>query len=194
MEAAQTAAESPDGQVANDDLTRPLDTLRVLIPSPLGNLGIEFCGTTVTSLVVVPKPGERKNYLTLTEVLKDSSQIDFLEEALGRFSEYFAGARRDLRLDWRLPDSEELDDTARRVLLETSKIRYGETMVYQKLASSSGLGESYRLVRSILMSNPLPILIPCHRVIPRKGGAGSWIAGTKKKEWLLKMEARTDLD
>lgn len=193
MEAAQTAAESPDGQVASE-LTHLTETLRVLIPSPLGSLGIEFLDSAVTEMVIVPKARERKNYLTLKDVLRDSSHSDFLEEALGRFSEYFAGARRDLRLDWHLRESEAIDDTARRVLLEASKVPYGESVVYQKLAAASGLGESYRLVRSILMANPLPILIPCHRVVPRKGGAGSWIGGTRKKQWLLKMEARAELE
>jgi methylated-DNA-[protein]-cysteine S-methyltransferase len=185
-----SATESP-GLPFEGEVGKARETLRVLIPSPLGFLGIEFLEETVTSLVIVPKVKERKTFLSLTDALRDSGQPDFLEEALGRFSEYFAGARRKLRLDWKLPE-EGLDDVGRKVLTEVSKIPFGKTAIYQEIASSAGLGDSYRQVRSILMANPLPILIPCHRVIPRKGGAGSWIAGTRKKEWLLKMEREAE--
>ena len=188
-EAAMSATESLG--LPNGGVEKVPEPLRVLIPSPLGNLGIEFLEETVTSLVIVPKGKERKTFLSLTEALRDSGQPDFLEEALGRFSEYFAGARRQLRLDWKLPE-EGIDDVTRKVLIEVSKIPFAQTSVYQEVAAAAGLGDSYRQVRSILMTNPLPILIPCHRVIPRKGGAGSWLAGTRKKEWLLKMERQAE--
>ena len=173
-----SVAESPNETPAQEPT-------RVLIPSALGSLGIEFRDTTVTSLTIVPDRARRKRFT----LLKDIERSDFLDEALGRLSEYFAGARQNLDLDFDLGPAG-LDALTRTVLQETSKIPYGSTMTYQKLAAAAGAPDAYRLVRSMLMINPLPIFIPCHRVAPRKGGAGSYIGGTKKKQWLLKLEQR----
>lgn len=161
------------------------EPLRVLVPSPLGALALEAVGGVITALKIVPERRERKFYVAL----KDAPRSDFLDETLGRLSEYFAGARRDLGIRYDL-DPTTLDPLAYRVLMETTKIPYGQTRTYQKLASAAGQSDSYRLVRSILIANPIPLLIPCHRVIPRKGGVGTYIAGTRKKEWLLKLEAK----
>lgn len=162
-----------------------VETVRVIVPSPLGSLGLEFRGEVVTRLIIVPSRKERKSFLPL----KDIDRSEFLDEALGRLSEYLAGARRDLRLEWELPE-DELDRFAIRVLRETAKIPYGTTRSFQKLAAAVGAPESYRLVRSVLMANPIPLLVPCHRVVPTKGGVGSYIGGEKKKAWLLKLESR----
>lgn len=179
MVQAQLAAEAPRAGES------PVEPTRVLIPSPLGVLGIEFRNTTVTRLLIVPGRNDRKGYLALKEVKRS----DFLDEAVGRFSEVFAGARKNPGLEFDLGASR-LDDLSRRILLETTNIPYGETRTYQKLAAGLGAGDSYRLIRSVLMANPIPILVPCHRVVPRKGGVGTYLAGTKRKEWLLKLEQR----
>lgn len=159
--------------------------LRVLVPSPLGGLGIEFVGKRVTLLVITPRPSLRKTFATL----KETDRSEFLDEALGRLSEYFAGARRDPQIEIDLGPSQ-LPDFHRRVLMETRRIPYGSTRSFQKLAAAVGEPDSYRLVRSILMANPIPILVPCHRVVTRKGSPGSYIAGERKKAWLLKLEAK----
>lgn len=160
-------------------------TVRVLVPSPLGSLGVEFVGKRVIGLTITPPRSQRKHFATL----KDADRSEFLDEALGRLSEYFAGARRDPRIQIDLAPAR-LPDFHRQVLLETQRIPYGSTRSYQKLASAAGDPDAYRLVRSILMANPIPILIPCHRVVTRKGSPGSYIGGARKKAWLLKLEAK----
>ena len=162
------------------------EPIRVLIPSALGSLGIEFRDKTLQRLVIVPSRKDRSSYASMADI----DQSDFLDEALGRFSEYFAGARRNLGLEYELP-VDDLDELAIRVLHETARIPYGETCTYQRLAQLAGASSAYRAVRSILMQNPMPILIPCHRVTPQRGGGGSWIGGTKKKQMLLKMEKQS---
>lgn len=159
--------------------------IRVLVPSPLGFLGVEFAGKRVTGLTITPPRSQRKHFATL----KEADRSEFLDEALGRLSEYFAGARRNPQIQIDLGPSH-LPEFHRQVLLETQRIPYGATRSYQKLASAVGDPDAYRLVRSILMANPIPILIPCHRVVTRKGNPGSYIAGERKKAWLLKLEAR----
>ncbi len=166
-----------------------LETTRIRIPSPLGNLGIELTGEVLTSIVIVPKGRERNSFRAFAD-LKRSERSDFLDEVLGRFSEYFAGARKNLALDYDLKATG-VTGFARRVLRQTAKIPYGRTRTYREIAESAGMPDAYRQVLSTLTANPLPLIIPCHRVTTSKSGVGSYIAGEKKKIWLLRMEERT---
>lgn len=176
------AAQNPP---PDDSAELQPEIARVLLPSPIGTLGAEFRDRIATRIVIAPSRKERRQFVSL----KEAGRSDFLDEALGRMSEYFVGARKKIGLDFDL-DVSDLDPFARRVLEETCEIPYGETRSYQKMASLVGRPDAYRLVRSVLMSNPLPILVPCHRVVPRRAGAGTYIAGTKRKDWLLKLEAK----
>ena len=161
------------------------EPLRILMASPVGRLGIEFRGKAVTRLVIQPSRKDAKSYTPLDKVKMD----DFLLEALGRLSEYFAGVRKNPGIDVDL-DANDLDEVSLRVLTEVRRVPYGRTWSYKRLAETAGLRDGYNLVRSILNTNPVPILVPCHRIVPNKGGSGTWIGGPKKKEKLLKIEAK----
>ena len=78
-----------------------VEPVRIRIPSPLGTLGIELTGNILTRVVIVPKGRERNTYRSFAD-LKRSERSDFLDEVLGRFSEYFAGARKNLDLEYDL--------------------------------------------------------------------------------------------
>lgn len=179
MPGVDVAAERKD-DVREEDLTR------VLIPSPIGVLGVELVGEVITQVVIVPKGRQRASFTEFSK-LEDS---DFLDEVLGRFSEFFAGARRDLGLEYDL-DAWDLDRFSRRVLRQTARIRYGDRKTYQQIATAAGRPDAYRNVLAILLANPLPIVVPCHRVTTAKSGVGSYIGGSRKKDWLLKLEQRT---
>ena len=140
-------------------------------------------GRLVTRLVIDPADTEKDLFPTLGAV----ETTEFVDEALGRLSEYFAGARRNLDLPYDL-DRIGLDALSRRIFEETARIPYGLTRTYRNVATSSGRTGAYRLIRSKLMANPLPILVPCHRVVPRRSGPGSYIGGTKRKAQLLALE------
>jgi O-6-methylguanine DNA methyltransferase len=161
------------------------EKVRVLIPSPLGSLGLEVRGTVITRVVIAPERRHRTKFTPLGEV----ELTDFLEEVVGRLSEYFAGARKNLDLAYDLGEAG-LDPFAQRVFEETAKVPYGTTRTYRRVAAAAGRGSAYRAARAILTANPLPILVPCHRVVPQKAGVGTYIAGARKKEWLLKHEQR----
>jgi methylated-DNA-[protein]-cysteine S-methyltransferase len=158
---------------------------RVLMPSAIGKLGIEFRDQVVTRIVLQPSAREAKEYQSLHDV----ELTDFLSDALAQLSEYFAGVRADpgIAVDLQAND---LDEFSRRVLTEVCRIPYGKTWTYKKLAEAVGRRDAHNLVRKILMANPIPVLVPCHRVVPNKGGAGAWIGGTRKKEKLLRVERR----
>jgi methylated-DNA-[protein]-cysteine S-methyltransferase len=167
-----TAASSPEAE-----------TLRVLFPSAIGSLGIELRGETITRLVIEPQ-GEEAARFTRFEQLDGS---EFLDEVFGRLSEYFAGARKSLHLAFDLAPSG-LPRFDAKVLHEVAKIPYGRTRTYQKVATAAGQPDGYRQVLAVLLENPIPIVIPCHRVVTNKSGVGSYIAGKDKKRWLLELE------
>lgn len=157
--------------------------LRVQIPSPIGPLGLELIGEALTRVVIGPKGADRRAFPPFETV----GRSDFLDEVVGRVSEFFAGARRQLDIDYDLGLAR-VSGFQRRVLKETAKIPYGKTRTYQQIAEASGNSDAYRQVLACLLSNPLPIVVPCHRVVTSKSGVGSFVAGSKKKAWLLKLE------
>ena len=183
-----TRAEAPIGAPAWP-VARTVEPLRVLIPSPLGPLGLEFMGRLVTRLVIEPVGAEE----ALFPSLGSTKTTEFVDEALGRLSEYFAGARRNLDLPYDLRRTG-IDALSRRIFAETARIPYGLTRTYRNVATSSGRTGAYRLIRSRLIANPLPILVPCHRVVPRRSGPGSYIGGTKRKAQLLALEKSNAAD
>jgi methylated-DNA-[protein]-cysteine S-methyltransferase len=164
---------------------RAPEPLRVLTTSPIGKLGIVFRDQAVTRIVLNPSAREAKEYQSLHDV----ELTEFLMEALGQLSEYFAGVRADpaILVDLKAND---LDEFSRRVLAEVQRIPYGKTWTYKKLAEAIGKRDAGTQIRKILLANPIPVLVPCHRVIPNKGGPGAWIGGTHKKEKLLRMERK----
>jgi methylated-DNA-[protein]-cysteine S-methyltransferase len=157
--------------------------IRFLMPSAIGTLGMELLGGRVTRVLIAPKAKLRKGFVPFQE-LEDS---EFLEELFGRISEYFAGARRSLGIDWDLGPSG-VSGFARRVLMVAAKIPYGRTRTYRQLAVAAGRPDAYRLVLAALLENPIPLVIPCHRVVTNKSGIGSYTGGRERKRWLIDME------
>lgn len=178
-------AESDAGQAPLEPEPE-VEPTRILVPSPLGSLGIELTGELVTQVVIVPKGRARSAFRPFKD-LKRNERNDFIDEVVGRVSEFLAGARRSLELDYDLRASG-VTGFARRVLKQTAKVGYGRTRTYREIASAAGNPEGYRQVLSTLMVNPLPLVVPCHRIVTSKSGPGSYIGGEKKKAWLLKME------
>lgn len=179
--AEEATTETPEEAAES---AQPPPEVRVLLPSPIGELGLELRGEVATRLVIAPTEEEKASFTPFSELL-DSSE--FLDELFGRVSEYFAGARRSLELAYDFGPSG-LDAFSRRVLKQVARIPYGKTRTYRKLAVAAGRPDAYRQVLATLLANPLPILVPCHRVVTNKSGIGSYLAGSEKKRWLLQME------
>jgi methylated-DNA-[protein]-cysteine S-methyltransferase len=79
-------------------------------------------------------------------------------------------------------------DFQRRVWMELRRIGYGKTVSYKKLAKRLGLQQGYQAVGKANSSNPLPIVVPCHRVIGANSKLVGYAAGLKTKEFLLRLE------
>ncbi|MGZ4274148.1 MAG: methylated-DNA--[protein]-cysteine S-methyltransferase, partial [Solirubrobacteraceae bacterium] len=108
-----------------------------------------------------------------------------LDEPRRELDEYFAGRRHafDLALDLRL-----LSDFTRRVLTATAAIPYGEVSTYREVAAAAGSPRGFRAAGNALGSNPLPIVLPCHRVLHSGGGLGGYTGGLERKRTLLAIE------
>jgi methylated-DNA-[protein]-cysteine S-methyltransferase len=100
--------------------------------------------------------------------------------------QYFAGARRgfELPIDWRLTRG-----FGRRVLEATAAIPYGAVSSYQDVAGAAGSPRGSRAAGNALGHNPLPIVVPCHRVLHSGGGLGGYTGGLDRKRMLLAIEA-----
>ena len=107
-----------------------------------------------------------------------------LLEAAAQLNEYFSGKRRDFDL----PLSYGGTEFRTSVLDALREIPYGETRTYGEIAESIGSPRAYRAVGTACAENPLPIVIPCHRVVPSSGGIGSYAGGSSMKRRLLDFE------
>jgi methylated-DNA-[protein]-cysteine S-methyltransferase len=108
-----------------------------------------------------------------------------LERVRRELDEYFAGARRrfELALDWSL-----IGPFGKRVLRVTSEIPYGGVLSYAEVAAEAGSPRGSRAAGNALGSNPIPIVIPCHRVLRTGGALGGYGGGLQRKRWLLELE------
>lgn len=98
---------------------------------------------------------------------------------------YFDGTRRrfDLAIDWRLLSGFRAD-----VLRATARIPFGAVSSYRAIATAAGSPNAYRAAGTALGSNPLPIVVPCHRVLHSGGGLGGYAGGLERKRFLLRLE------
>ena len=109
-----------------------------------------------------------------------------LDEARRELDEYFAGRRTrfGVRLDWSLTTG-----FHRAVLGVTAAIPYGRTETYRTVATAAGNAAAVRAAGTALARNPLPVIVPCHRVLRTDGGLGGYRGGLELKQTLLSFEA-----
>jgi len=86
-------------------------------------------------------------------------------------------------IDWRLVRGFRGD-----VLRATSRIPFGAVSSYREVATEAGSPNAYRAAGNALGSNPIPIVVPCHRVLHTGGGLGGYTGGLERKEYLLRLE------
>jgi methylated-DNA-[protein]-cysteine S-methyltransferase len=107
-----------------------------------------------------------------------------LQAALAQLAEYFAGTRREFDL----PLAPDGTDFQRRVWQQLRAVTYGQTASYLEIALAVGNGKAVRAVGAANGSNPISIIIPCHRVIGTNGKLTGYGGGLWRKEWLLQHE------
>ncbi|MFI4991510.1 MAG: methylated-DNA--[protein]-cysteine S-methyltransferase [Solirubrobacterales bacterium] len=115
-------------------------------------------------------------------IVQAPAQLDPVRREL---DEYFAGRRRsfELALDWTL-----VGPFGRRVLGAASRIPYGKVLTYTEIAAEAGSPRGSRAAGNALGANPIPIVVPCHRVLRRGGALGGYAGGLPRKQFLLELE------
>ncbi len=109
-----------------------------------------------------------------------------LDTAALQIEEYFAGRRNafDVALDWRLSHG-----FRREVLMHLLEIGYGKTASYAAVAAAAGSPRAVRAAGTACATNPLPVVVPCHRVVRSDGTIGGYAGGPEAKQTLLALEA-----
>jgi methylated-DNA-[protein]-cysteine S-methyltransferase len=155
--------------------------------SPLGSIVL---GATAVGLVRVGLPAEGEDAVIEDIAERISPRVlcaprQVVTRARRQLDEYFDGRRRcfDVPLDWRLTKG-----FRRAVLRVTARIPYGHTASYREVAAAAGSPAAFRAAGSALATNPLPIIVPCHRVLPSGGGLGAYRGGAEAKAQLLGLE------
>jgi methylated-DNA-[protein]-cysteine S-methyltransferase len=119
-------------------------------------------------------------------VLESPARLDDLRREL---DEYFSGERRSFDVS---TDRALLGPFARKVLGRTARIPYGEVSTYATVAAAAGSPRASRAAGNALARNPIPIVIPCHRVLRSGGGLGGYAGGLERKTRLLALEGALD--
>jgi methylated-DNA-[protein]-cysteine S-methyltransferase len=163
-----------------------LDVAIATVDSPIGDLLI---AVTERGLVRVAFQGEDRDDVLeelsrrLSPRILESARAS--DEVRRELDQYFAGERTrfDVTVDRRL-----IGDFARKVLDATARVPFGRTTTYGEVATKIGSPRAARAVGNALGSNPIPIVIPCHRVLRSGGALGGYGGGVDRKQRLLRLE------
>ncbi|UGT72304.1 methylated-DNA--[protein]-cysteine S-methyltransferase [Nocardia gipuzkoensis] len=164
-----------------------LDVAYRTVDTPVGTL---LLAATPAGLVRVAYPAEDHAAVLATLAARISPRIlaapGRLDAAARQLDEYFAGSRThfDLPLDLRLAEG-----FRRQVIEHLPAIGYGQRASYGAVAAAVGNPRAVRAVGSACARNPLPVVIPCHRVVRGDGAIGQYIGGVAAKQSLLSLEA-----
>src|SRR5436309_2701962 len=186
--AAQTLTTDPLPELEVPAATAGmLDVAYATLDSPVGTLLLASTGRGLVRIAYLDGGDEE---LVLAELAARISPRVLaaprkLDGARRELEEYFGGRRRrfDLGLDWRLTQG-----FGRRVLKATARIPYGALSTYKGVAAEAGSPRGSRAAGNALGSNPLPIIVPCHRVLHSNGGLGGYTGGLERKRVLLGVE------
>lgn len=163
-----------------------VDVAYAQVDSPLGPLTV---ATTERGLVLLAYPEhpldhvlERLAAELSPRVLEAPLRVEGIRRELER---YFTGALRrfETPVDWSLSRG-----FYRQVLKATARIEFGQVSSYGDVAAGAGSAKAVRAAGSGLGSNPIPVVVPCHRVLRSGGGLGGYTGGLERKRYLLELE------
>jgi methylated-DNA-[protein]-cysteine S-methyltransferase len=166
-----------------------IDVAYCEIESPLGTWLAAMTERGLVRIAFTPEFSDVLDELServSPRVLKVPSRFDGLRR---EFDEYFEGKRRDFEipLDWQLVQGFNL-----KVLRATARIPYGKMSTYGTMAKQAGSPRAARAAGNALHNNPIPLVVPCHRVIGSDGRLVGYGGGLPMKEFLLKLEGALD--
>ena len=172
---ARRAGKAALLDVAYAEIDSPIGELIVFV-TPRGLLRIKYADEPIEGVLadVASRVSPR--------ILRAPARTD---EARHELEAYFGLRRRsfNMPIDWSL-----VHGFAGRILRQTARIPFGDVRSYGQLAAEAGSPRAARAVGNALGSNPIPIVVPCHRVLHADGGLGGYSGGLDRKRYLLALE------
>lgn len=144
-----------------------------IMASPVGNLEIIGTETALEEIRFLGENGKVTDHIPQN-----------LQEVVRQLNEYFSGNRKIFDVDLKPSGT----DFQKRVWNELQHIPYGETISYAEMAKRLGNPKVIRAAASANGKNPIPIIIPCHRVIGSDGSLTGFSGGLERKKWLFEHE------
>jgi len=163
-----------------------LDVAHGVADSPLGPLTVIVTGRGLVRLSYAHEAiDEQLDEIAARVSPRVLSSPERTDPVRRQLDEYFAGHRRrfDVPIDWSLVRGFTGD-----VLRATARIPFGSVSSYREVAAEAGSPNAYRAAGNALGSNPIPIVVPCHRVLHAGGGLGGYTGGLERKRYLLHLE------
>ena len=152
--------------------------------TPIGELGLV---RDKQNLLKIQLPNEKLNQEVLKvsypnkEIIETNSGF---EDVVQQLNEYFKGNRKHFNFNYKL----NISPFYKKVLMEVFKVPYGNTSTYSAIAQKLNNPNAVRAVGTANAKNPLPIIIPCHRIVNSNGKLGGYAGGLDMKKQLLKYE------
>jgi methylated-DNA-[protein]-cysteine S-methyltransferase len=144
----------------------------VYFNSPIGWLRLVANKNALIKIEFVDEPG------------KTDTSLEILQKTVQQLSEYFAGTRQHFDVPLEMHGT----DFQRAVWQALRQIPFGKTVSYKDIAVAIHNPKAVRAVGQANGRNPVPIIVPCHRVVAANGKLGGFSSGLWRKEWLLKHE------
>lgn len=154
------------------------------IKTPIGKLGLVRDND---SLLKIYLPNEEISEQFLQQKYPNEKIIESesgFEDVINQLIEYFDGKRKNFTIKTKM----KIAPFYKKVLAEVAKVQYGDTVSYGQIAQKLNNPKAARAVGSANARNPLPIIIPCHRIIANGGRLGGYGGGLKIKKYLLEFE------
>jgi len=172
-----------------------IDVAYASVDSPFGEL---LVARTDRGVVKVALPTHRGSRQSADEVLEELATLvsprvlespSRLDEERRQLGDYFEGRRDrfDVPVDWTLTPA----GFRNRALHAVARIPYGETRTYGEIAQQAGNPRAFRAAGTACGRNPIPLIVPCHRVVQTGGGIGNYGGGPEMKRALLDLEGAT---
>jgi methylated-DNA-[protein]-cysteine S-methyltransferase len=180
------------GVLAQAERDGLVDVAYAPVDSPFGRL---LVARTDRGVVRLALPKHRGHHQIEDEVLEDLARYvsprvlespSRLDEERRELEEYFEGKRDhfDIPVDWSLTSA----GFRSRALHAVARIPYGKTKTYAEIAKAAGNDRAFRAAGTACGRNPIPLIVPCHRVVQSGGGIGNYGGGPEMKRALLDLE------
>ena len=155
-----------------------------ILKTDLGNFGVLISESKLIKIIL-------PNKLESIPIKVDNPKKyePFMIDVLKQLSQYFNGSRKQFELDLKL----QISPFYQKVLNEVCKIPYGQTCSYKNIAEKIKNTRAHRAVANANATNPIPIVIPCHRVIQSNGELGKYGGGKGLKHSLIEKEKNSNM-